>query len=374
MADPSVVELWVLLSIGLFTIALRLFARWHAVGFRNFQADDYLMIIASGVYAAESSFAYNVIADYNGLANNGMTEEERAALDPNSEEYAKRVGGSKTQVSGWVTYVLLLWVLKAAMCAFLLRLTERLDGYRIRIYIGFGLIIATYIIVTLSILLSCQPLSNNWKIYPDPGRNCQPAVSLVNVLVTLAFNIATDLYLLTIPIPMFWAANIKTWKKVGLIVLFSGGIFVMVAGTLRCVLILSDDVTGAKNAGAWAVRETFVATVTSNLPLIFPLLKAILGPLVGSAFSSAKKTYSNSIPLGSIPLSGGWRNKSQNHGHSVFTSTHRRGSSDAVELPKQGIKVQMEVEVSATSSNIKDGQGDRSSVDTYLGESYGKSL
>jgi len=33
------------------------------------------------------------------------------------------VNGSKTQVAGWSTYTLLLWVVKAAMCTFYLRLT-----------------------------------------------------------------------------------------------------------------------------------------------------------------------------------------------------------------------------------------------------------
>ena len=38
-----------------------------------------------------------------------------------------------------------------------------------------------------------------------------------------------------------------------------------------CVLILTDPVNGAQQAGSWAVRETFVAVITSNMPMIFPL-------------------------------------------------------------------------------------------------------
>jgi hypothetical protein len=37
----------------------------------------------------------------------------------------ERVNGSKTQVAGWSTYTFLLWTVKAAMCAFYLRLTVR---------------------------------------------------------------------------------------------------------------------------------------------------------------------------------------------------------------------------------------------------------
>lgn len=37
----------------------------------------------------------------------------------------ERVNGSMTQVAGWCTYTFLLWTIKAAMCAFYLRLTVR---------------------------------------------------------------------------------------------------------------------------------------------------------------------------------------------------------------------------------------------------------
>jgi hypothetical protein len=95
--------------------------------------------------------------------------------------------GSKTQVAGWTTYTFLLWTIKAAMCAFYLRLTVRFHhgrqrivrdadtklqdglGFQRRVYIGFAVIGITWVAVLLSILLGCQPLHKNWQIYPDPG-------------------------------------------------------------------------------------------------------------------------------------------------------------------------------------------------------------
>lgn len=43
-----------------------------------------------------------------------------------------------------------------------------------------------------------------------------------------------------------------------------------------------DPVHGAQMAGSWAVRETFVAVVTSNIPMIFPLISHWVRPLIGS--------------------------------------------------------------------------------------------
>lgn len=68
---------------------------------------------------------------------------------------------------------------------------------------------------------------------------CQPAISKVDIIVTLVLNVVTDIYLICIPVPLLWKSSLRPLKKAGLIILFSGGLFVTVAGVLRCVLILS---------------------------------------------------------------------------------------------------------------------------------------
>jgi hypothetical protein len=329
--DAFTTEAFTLLGVGLFVITLRTIARLTSVGLGGLKADDYLMILAAvrpvliryprltnilqGVYSVETYLAYSVGAFWHGLANNGMTDEQRRLLSPSSEEYRLRVNGSKTQVAGWSTYTFLLWIVKASMCTFYLRLTDGLN-FRTRIHIGFAMILATWLAVLLSILFSCFPLSKNWQIYPDPGNFCQPAISRVDIFVTVVLNVVTDIYLLTIPIPMLWQSRLPPFKKAGLIVLFSGGIFVTMAGILRCVLIITvrclptpilplplplprthpltilppqDPVNGAQQAGSWACRETFVAVVTSNLPMIFPLLRRFFAPLLGTIRSFSSK-------------------------------------------------------------------------------------
>lgn len=73
--------------------------------------------------------------------------------------------------------------------------------------------------------------------------HCQPAISNIDIFVTLGLNVSTDIYLMSIPIPMLWRATMKPMKKIGLIVLFSGGAFVTVAGVLRCILIVTVSYT-----------------------------------------------------------------------------------------------------------------------------------
>jgi hypothetical protein len=67
--------------------------------------------------------AYLVVAYWKGLANNAMTDEQRAALDPNSEEHVLRVNGSKSHVAGLLLYTTLLWLLKGCWAVYYARLT-----------------------------------------------------------------------------------------------------------------------------------------------------------------------------------------------------------------------------------------------------------
>ncbi|KAH7047568.1 hypothetical protein B0J12DRAFT_711502 [Macrophomina phaseolina] len=273
MASSFTTEAFTLLGIGIVVIALRTFARATSVGVRSFQFDDYLMCVAAVIYSLETATAYIVGAWWLGLANNGMTDEQRRTLDPHSHEYWLRVGGSKTQLVGWSLYTLLLWTLKLCMCHFYSRLTAGLYHLEIRVKVGYVLIVATYIATELSILLGCQPFSSNWQIEPNPGNHCQPAISKIDLYVTVVLNVLTDMYLMSIPMPMLWKANLEIKRKISLILIFGGGVFVMMAGILRCALIIKDPVNGAQAAGSWACRETFVAVVIGNAPMIYPLFR-----------------------------------------------------------------------------------------------------
>lgn len=67
--------------------------------------------------------------------------------------------------------------------------------------------------------------------------------------------------------------------------------------------VLQDPVNGAQLAGSWGTREAFVAVITTNLPMLFPLFRVWLTPLCGSALRSSKKSYKT--PTGLVTFGGG---------------------------------------------------------------------
>ncbi|KAK2753841.1 hypothetical protein FQN55_000205 [Onygenales sp. PD_40] len=286
-------EAWALLGVGLMVTIIRTYGRIASLGLKGLRADDYLAWVGAIFYAIETSLAYSVGNVAKGFANNGMTDAQRASLSPDNPEYGLRVIGSKIQLCGWSSYSVLMWSLKASLMVLYDRLTTGLGrSYKLRVYVGFTFLIATWIAVVLNLFFTCRPFHKYWQIYPDPGNVCQPAISNQIIWTFLSLNVATDLYLLCIPIPMLWASSIKPIKKIGLMILFSGGLLVITCAILRVIMIVIDPVNGAQSAGSWAVSESFVAVVTTNLPLIFPLLKT----WTTTVFSSLRTTQIDKTP------------------------------------------------------------------------------
>lgn len=148
-------------------------------------------------------------------------------------------------------------------------------------------------------------------------------------------NVITDLYLISIPLPMLWQSSLKPLKKFGLIIIFSGGLFIIVCALIRAIFIVTvsvdpfflvkpcanrpikNPVNGAQQAGSWAVRETFVAVITTNMPIVFPFIRSQVTPifdsLVQSVRGSTDKKSVNGTPRSLITWGGGgkqsWRGR-----------------------------------------------------------------
>lgn len=128
--------------------------------------------------------------------------------------------------------------------------------YQIPIYVGFVLVIGSFLASVITIFSACQPFHKNWQINPDPGSEitilswalkymltlhldtCQPAISKPVIAVTFAGNLLTDPYLIFIPIPMLWKSSLKPVKKIAATIVLSAGVFVLVCATMKSVMLL----------------------------------------------------------------------------------------------------------------------------------------
>ncbi|KAF1837104.1 hypothetical protein BDW02DRAFT_577369 [Decorospora gaudefroyi] len=275
MATNFVAEAWSELAIGLVFIGLRLYFRYMHTGMEGITWDDLLMILAGLLYACETTAAHLIVAAWHNGGNNSFTPDIRAKLDPNSEKWRHAVNGSKAHVFGWFMYTSLVWTLKCCWTIYYSRMTNGIHRMDVRIKLAWALNGITYLAAVCMILFKCWPLHRQWQIYPDPGNTCYPGASKLNVLFITTINVATDLFLMAIPIPIIHGAKLSMKKKIPLFILFSGGHIVIIFGILRCVTLVTVGPTEPSESGHWSVRESFVAVLISNAPMVFPLLKRI---------------------------------------------------------------------------------------------------
>lgn len=66
-----------------------------------------------------------------------------------------------------------------------------------------------------------------------------------------------------------------------------------------------DPVNGAQLAGSWAVRETFIAVVTTNLPMVYPIFHVLLGRHIVSWVSTMRSSHKTSKNTGDLVTIGG---------------------------------------------------------------------
>lgn len=85
------------------------------------------------------------------------------------------------------------------------------------------------------------------------------------MLPALIMNILTDICIMAIPAPAILTVRTTLQRKISLVIIFSAGIFVMIAAILRVSMVLVGGDGGT--AAIWSCREDFVAICVGQAPI-----------------------------------------------------------------------------------------------------------
>ncbi|KAM0136996.1 hypothetical protein ACHAPC_008042 [Botrytis cinerea] len=167
-----------------------------------------------------------------------------------------------------------MWLLKACWITYYARLISAAEKRSLRrITVGYVVLGVTYLSAILVVFCKCMPLKKQWQIYPDPGNSCYSGNSIFQMAFIMSLNTVTHMYIMAIPLPTILSTKgMLPYQKLFLLVLYSGGFLVTVFGILRCVSILTALGT-ARSSGQWSLRESFLAVLVTNLPIIAPIIK-----------------------------------------------------------------------------------------------------
>lgn len=177
--------------------------------------------------------------------------------------------GSKMEFVTWYIYPTFIWVMKLSILFFYQRLGAGLIKKR-TIKFLFFLCGITWAAVMTTVSLTCLPFENHWKVRILPGEYCIFRPQNFYALVIL--NVVTDVFILVIPLPLLWHLRISIWKRVGVILLLSGGLFVISAAIIRCAITIAAA-PSILVINIWGYRETFVALVAVTAPVISPMFR-----------------------------------------------------------------------------------------------------
>lgn len=122
----------------------------------------------------------------------------------------------------------------------------------------------------------CRPFHNYWAV-PTPNVQCNAATN--HLILNATFNVTSDLVMLAVGLPMFLRLNLPWQKKYPLILVFSLGIFVVLAAILNKVYSFTEPFGSLWSF--WYVRESSTALLVANLPFVWNFWRRLGG------FSSA---------------------------------------------------------------------------------------
>ncbi|KAF2999658.1 hypothetical protein E8E13_000417 [Curvularia kusanoi] len=259
---------WTLYGIALCTIVIRTVARWRRVrSLSQFAIDDWLMVIAVPLLYTGLVVCLNIIAQGGG--SNLFLPEQFSTFT--QEEIQERIKGSKIVVVSEQCMLNVIWTLKACMLLLFARISSGTTHIKwiklVAIYVAVG-----WVSVQIAFFTACMPFSSYWAA---PVLNPQCTTLQHYAIVQAAFNLSSDVFIIAVPIPMVISLTLPIKQKIGLGILFSLGLFVIIAAILTKIHNLSNVYDSAYML--WYTREASVALYVANLPSIWPLARETQG-------------------------------------------------------------------------------------------------
>ena len=113
-------------------------------------------------------------------------------------------------------YVVCLALAKASLLAFYFRMSQ-LRWLKVTSVV-LGLVIVAYSLALIfALVFACRPIAAAWDV-TIANAQCINRPAIYVVLAVL--NIATDVILLILPIPMVWKLQMPVVQKIGVIIVF----------------------------------------------------------------------------------------------------------------------------------------------------------
>lgn len=162
------------------------------------------------------------------------------------------------------------WGTKVCLLILYWRLTENLTQNLV-VKLVAAYVAATYIVMEILYFgYWCRPFHDYWQ---TPTSNTECTTALHHLILNLAFNLSSDLLIMSIPIPMILKAHMDLKRKLLLVFPFTLGVF-----TIACA-VASKHLSFTQPFSAdwvfWYTRESSTAMIVTNMIYTWPLIRRV---------------------------------------------------------------------------------------------------
>ncbi|CZR68873.1 related to integral membrane protein PTH11 [Phialocephala subalpina] len=264
-------------------VVLRLLSRYLADS--RLWLDDYTILFVMAIGIPSS------VINVHGLTSNGLGKDIWTLTFKNISDVI-HVRGNKLTIP--------LSLVKISILLFYLRLFPGTTIRRV-IYATITFNVLVGLTFDLIALLQCRPIDFYWKRWD--GEHKGKCLN-INALAwaNAAINIASDLWLLGLPMTQLVRLNLHWKKKVGVAMMFGVGTFVTAVSILRLqslVLFANSQNPTWDNVpvGYWSTMEINVGIICSCMPSIRLLLIRAFPKVMSTTKENSKYSYDQSGSL-----------------------------------------------------------------------------
>lgn len=193
-----------------------------------------------------------------------------------------------------IIYFVLFGLAKLVFLFFFLRIFPQ-RRFRVIVYIVMAWVIIGTIIITFMLIFQCHPVDYLWNGWLDLSapHKCVDVNALV--VSAAAMALAQDVVILVLPMPLVMKLNTTFRKKMGIMLMFSLGIFVVITSCIRVRYVI--DFAESTNPTweytgiiLWSGLEISIAIIVICLPAIRLLLVRITPKVFASTRRSSTCT------------------------------------------------------------------------------------
>ncbi|KAK0663734.1 hypothetical protein DIS24_g1139 [Lasiodiplodia hormozganensis] len=141
--------------------------------------------------------------------------------------------------------------------------------FRAAIYVVMFVVVAYTLGIMFSLIFPCKPVASNWDVTIE--GECINKAGIY--IATAVINIATDLALLVLPIPVLVRLQIPRLEKVALIAMFGVGSMTCITSVVRLIILIPmltdlDQTWAVSIPCVWILVEANLVVICGCLPIV----------------------------------------------------------------------------------------------------------